>query len=181
MCNAADESSNGSLDVSSNSLINTFLNINPTTGAPNISVDWPTDQDRNPECPGDTTNSGNISAPDSATIRSPDDSTRDAINVGNNLPAISLVSSTSPAPSHHPAVDLFTPITLKENCIHVISRCSQVNRPPLQNLVSLCVDVMAWDPYTPYRCNMKLPCSMHTKMHEMCLDSLACKCLYMMM
>ena len=185
---AADESSSGSPDVSSSSLINTFLNINPETGASNISLEMPVDRALNvgniDEHDNDTSggstqsvhpqghesviNSRNNPTPETGLIVFPNNNECDDLNMGNDVPVILSVSGTSPMQLDR---NLCTPIMLKENCIHMISRHSQVTGSSPQNLVALCVDVMAWKPDICYRCNMKLPCSMHTKT----LELLICK------
>ena len=127
--NAAEEPSNDSVDVSSHSLLNTFLNINPDTGVPNLTLESSTDS---------VLKIGNADLPEN--IVNPDHAEIDT----NGLDPMGSPTS----PTLVTDTICVTLISLKENCIHVLLRHSQTNGSCVQNLVWLCADVMSWEPNT---------------------------------
>ena len=55
---------------------------------------------------------------------------------------------------------LLSPISLKQNCLQVLSQCVAVLRPP--SLYHVCVDFMAWNHDNYFNSNLVLPRSMTT-------------------
>ena len=56
------------------------------------------------------------------------------------------------------------PISLKENCIHVLCNHTHKDNPP--SLMDICVDVMSWNPSVKYHGALNLPKSAYTLNNE---------------
>ena len=60
----------------------------------------------------------------------------------------------------HSVASMLSPISLKQNCIQVLSQNTAVLCPPI--LYHLCVDFMAWNHDVYYNSSLVLPRSMNT-------------------